>query len=140
MRFILRVFAPVAAMLLLPALAAAQERLAIKGYDPVAYFTEAKPTPGDPALEHVWQGARWRFASAANRAMFVSDPDRFAPQYAGYCAMGIAMGKKVEVDPDAWTIVDGKLYINYATKIVGEWRNNQAENIAKADVNWSKLR
>jgi hypothetical protein len=137
---ILRVTAWAAAMLLFPILAAAQDRLAIKGYDAVAYFTEGKPVPGDSSNEHVWQGARWRFASTANRDMFAKDPDRFAPQYAGYCALGIAMGKKVEIDPEAWTIVDGKLYLNYDRKIVSDWRKDRAAQVEKADANWAKLK
>jgi hypothetical protein len=115
-------------------------RLAIKGYDPVAYFTEGRPTPGLPAFEQVWENARWRFASAANRDRFTADPDRYAPQYGGYCAYGIANGARFEVDPEAWAIVDGKLYLNYSKGTLKDWASDRAANIKRADANWPTLR
>jgi hypothetical protein len=89
----------------------AQPRVAIKGYDPVAYFTEGKPVKGDPTISHEWDEARYLFANARNRATFVAAPERYAPQFAGLCATGLAFGQKVEADPQAWKIVDGKLYL-----------------------------
>ena len=96
--------------------AAAGERrraLAIKGYDPVAYFTPGKPTPGSPDISYEWDGARWQFADAAHRELFQSDPDAYAPQYGGYCALGMTTGNRGETNPEVWAIVDGKLYLNY---------------------------
>ena len=86
----------------------APSRLALKGYDPVAYFTDGKPMPGNPQYETTYDGTRYRFASAQHLELFKADPDRYAPQFAGSCAAGIAMGVKVESDPEDWLIVDGK--------------------------------
>jgi enamine deaminase RidA (YjgF/YER057c/UK114 family) len=119
-----------------------EERLAISGYDPVAYFTESKPTPGRSEFEHRWHNARWRFASAANRDSFAGNPDRYAPQYDGYCAGGVggapfAGPHKDTVDPEVWTIVDGKLYLaHFGGPLWDEWRENAAENIKSADASW----
>ena len=89
----------------------AQPKVAIKGYDPVAYFTEGKPVKGDPSISHDWDEARYLFANAHNRAAFAAAPDKYAPQFAGLCATGLAFGQKVEADPQAWKVVDGKLYL-----------------------------
>jgi YHS domain-containing protein len=99
------------AMLTLSAVGLAQPKVAIKGYDPVAYFTEGKPVKGDPAISHEWDEVRYLFANARNRATFAAAPDKYAPQFAGLCATGLAFGQKVEADPQAWKIVDGKLYL-----------------------------
>src|SRR5438045_4640357 len=90
-----------------------EARLAISGYDPVAYFTVGKPVPGQSEFEHRWHNARWRFSSAVHRDAFGGDADRYGPQYDGYCALGLAVetGHKDTVDPEAWAIVDGKLYL-----------------------------
>ena len=120
-------------------------RLSIGGYDPVAYFTDGKPVPGKTEFEYVWHDARWRFASAAHRDLFIKDPEHYAPQYDGYCAMGIAglavaAPHKDTVDPEAWAIVDGKLYLTHTMRTMEErWRLNTAENIKRADENWSTV-
>lgn len=102
-------------MLLFASTAQADEpRLSISGYDPVAYFTDGKPVRGKAEFEHVWRKMRWRFASAEHRDLFIQDPQRYAPQYDGYCALGAAIetaAHKDTVDPEAWAIVDGKLYL-----------------------------
>jgi len=121
-----------------------EARLSISGYDPVAYFTDGKPVPGVNEFEYVWHDARWRFASAAHRDLFVADPEHYAPQYDGYCAMGVAdvavFGPhKDTVDPEAWAIVDGKLYLTHTRYTLERWRPNLAENIKRADVNWSAV-
>lgn len=113
-------------------------RLAIKGYDPVAYFTSGKPTPGSPDIAYEWDGARWQFADAAHRELFQRDPDAYAPQYGGYCAMGMTTGGRGETDPEVWAIVDGKLYLNFDRAAFQEWRQNQTANIARADFQWAK--
>ena len=119
--------------------AAAQEKLAIKGYDPVAYFTVGKPTPGSAQHEAVWRETKWRFASAEHRELFVQQPEKYAPQYGGYCAMGVAFGMKVEVDPQAWTIVDDKLYLNYDKAAVEKWRAERTAMIKAADEKWPEV-
>lgn len=112
---------------------------AIKGYDPVAYFTDGKPVKGTKGFAHAWNGATWLFASAANRDAFAADPAKYAPQYGGYCAWAVSQGYTADVDPSAWRIVDGKLYLNYSPKIQKQWEEDAAGNIAKADQNWPGL-
>ena len=121
---------------------AEETRLAISGYDPVAYFTQSKPVPGRSEFEHRWQNARWRFASAANRDAFAGDPDRYAPQYHGYCALGIASTSphKDTVDPEAWAIVDGKLYLAHDRHWAAVWREKAAEHIQRADEIWKNAK
>jgi YHS domain-containing protein len=114
-------------------------RLALKGYDPVAYFTDAKPTAGKPEYEAVYDGARYRFASARDLELFRSDPDRYAPQYAGSCTAGIAMGVKLEADPEQWVIVDGKLFIFSSASTADSMRADPNGMIAKAQENWKTL-
>src|SRR6266849_317090 len=101
-----------------------EARLAISGYDPVAYFTDGKPVPGQSELEFRWNNARWRFASVAHRDTFAGNPDHYAPQYDGYCALGVAVktAHKDTVDPEAWAIVDGKLYLNHDRHWAEVWR------------------
>ena len=117
-------------------------RLSISGYDPVAYFTDGKPVPGGSEFEYVWHDARWRFASAAHRDLFVKDPEHYAPQYDGYCAMGVAFSEphKDTVDPNAWAIIDGKLYLNHTTHALEAWSQNAAANIKTGDENWSTVK
>jgi YHS domain-containing protein len=114
--------------------------LAIHGYDPVAYFTEGRPVEGSPAFEYEWNGARYRFASAANRDRFASDPERFAPQYGGFCAYAVSRGYTADIDPQAWAVVDGKLYLNYSKRVQRLWQEDVPGNIRKADANWPGLR
>ena len=112
---------------------------AIEGYDVVAYFTQGKPVKGSGDHEVEWNGATWRFASAAHRNLFAKDPAKYAPQYGGFCAFGVSRGYAVGIDPDAWKIVDGKLYLNYDTDVQAEWVKNIPGYIAKADANWPKI-
>lgn len=113
--------------------------VAIDGYDPVAYFTESKPVEGSKDFSHEWQGATWRFASAEHRDLFAAEPEKYAPQYGGYCAWAVAQGKTADIDPEAWKIEDGKLYLNYSKKIQTRWEDAMTENIRAADENWPKL-
>jgi len=119
-----------------------ETRLAISGYDPVAYFTDGKPVPGLTEFEHVWHDARWRFASAGHRDLFVGDPNRYAPQYDGYCAGGVSSDAphKDTVDPEAWAIVDGKLYLTHTTRSLDRWSQKAAEKIKTADENWQTIK
>ena len=107
--------------------------LAVSGYDAVAYFTEGKPVEGSDDFTAEYDGALWRFGSAENRDAFTADPARYAPQFGGFCARGIIKGKRVVADPQAWTIVDGKLYIKFNEAVRDDWRENPAENIQKAE-------
>lgn len=113
---------------------------AIRGYDPVAYFTEGRAVAGASGIQHEWNGAIWRFASVANRDAFARDPQRYAPQYGGYCAYGTASGYKVSTEPDAFAVRDGKLYLNYNAAVQRMWNEDQPGYIVKADGNWQSLR
>ncbi|WP_196157477.1 YHS domain-containing (seleno)protein [Reinekea sp. G2M2-21] len=113
--------------------------LAIKGFDPVAYFTDNSAIEGNADFEYEWQGAIWRFASAQHRDMFISDPNRYAPQYGGYCAYAVANNNTAGIDPDQFTIVDGKLYLNYNAKIQEKWLRERDSFINAADQYWPDL-
>lgn len=113
--------------------------LAIKGYDPVAYFLESKPVEGSDAFEFEWNGATWRFGSAANRDLFVKEPAKYAPQFGGYCAWAVSRGYTAGIEPEAWKILNGKLYLNYNLKIQKQWEGDTAGNIAKAEANWPEI-
>ena len=112
---------------------------AIRGYDPVAYFTEKKPVKGTSAYTAQHGGSVFHFASQANRDAFVAAPARYAPQYNGFCAFGVAGGYKASIDPAAFTVVDGKLYLNYNSSIQGRWRGDIPGYVAKADRNWPNV-
>jgi YHS domain-containing protein len=114
--------------------------LALKGYDPVAYFAEGKPVPGRPEFTARHEGATYRFASPANRDAFAAAPGNYAPQYGGYCAFGMASGYKAPIEPDAWTIVDGKLYLNYNQSVRSRWSADIPGFIRKAEANWPSVR
>lgn len=116
-----------------------EPKLSISGYDPVAYFTDGKPVQGKAEIEYLWHKLSWRFASEAHRDLFTKDPDHYAPQYDGYCAMGVSAGgegHKDTVDPEAWAIVDGKLYLTHMSQAMDDWRRNPADHIKQADQNW----
>jgi len=114
--------------------------LALKGYDPVAYFADSRPVPGRPEFTARHEGATYRFASAASRDLFLAAPARYAPQYGGYCAYGMASGYKAPIEPDAWTIVEGKLYLNYSQSVRSRWSSDIPGYIRKADANWPSVR
>ena len=109
---------------------------AINGYDAVAYFMEGKPVKGSDMFTYNWHQANWNFKSKENLNLFMKNPDKYAPQYGGYCAYGVSEGHKAPTDPNAWTIVDGKLYLNYDAKVMGKWRSEKQDRIVKADKNW----
>jgi enamine deaminase RidA (YjgF/YER057c/UK114 family) len=116
-----------------------ETRLSISGYDPVAYFTDGKPVPGNPDLEYLWHKQRWRFASSEHRDLFSKDPERYAPQYDGYCAMGVSgdsAAHKDTVDPEAWAIVDGKLYLVHNSYWLAKWQEQAKDYIKRADASW----
>jgi hypothetical protein len=109
---------------------------AIQGYDPVAYFKENKAVIGKKEFSVKWREANWLFASKQNMKDFQANPEQYAPQFGGYCAYGMSEGHKAPTDADAWTIVDGKLYLNYNIDVRGLWRKDQVTCIKKANENW----
>lgn len=113
--------------------------VAIKGYDPVAYFVDGAARKGSEDFAYEWLGATWHFASAAHRDLFIEDPIRYAPQYGGYCSSGLTDGATDSTDPEAWRIVDGKLYLLFSQKSLANWERNTSENIQQADANWSDV-
>jgi YHS domain-containing protein len=113
--------------------------LAVSGYDPVAYFKDNKPVEGDSAYEYEWNGVTWRFASQANLDAFKASPEAYAPQFGGYCAWAVSQGYTASATPEAWRIVDGKLYLNYSKGVQATWEQDVPGNIAKADENWPKV-
>lgn len=114
--------------------------LAIKGYDPVAYFTLGKATPGLPDIKHEWDEHRYRFSRTQHRDLFKAAPERYAPQFTNFCAMALALGKVVQADPESWLIVDGRLYIFGGPAGRDRFQQDLSENIAKANQNRAMLR
>ena len=110
--------------------------LAIRGTDPVAYFTEGQAVEGSSEYESEWNGATWRFARAENQELFEADPEAYAPQYGGYCAKALSEGNVVSTDPEAWKIVDDKLYLNYSPAVQEQWLEDVEGNITLADQMW----
>jgi YHS domain-containing protein len=132
---------PATTLLSRPAFAASPEvfsdgGFAIRGFDPVAYFKDAAPVEGSDEFTSEWKGAIWKFASADNKAAFDADPEGMAPQYGGYCAFAVSKGGIATTDPDAWTVHDGKLYLNYSLNVRTIWSEDIPGNIEKADANW----
>ena len=113
--------------------------LAVKGYDPVAYFERSEAVKGDKRFSHEWNGAVWRFASAENRDLFAASPGKYAPQYGGYCAFAVSKGHTASSDPEAWMVYEGKLYLNYSKSVREKWRADLQANIAAANENWPKI-
>ncbi len=113
-----------------------EDGVAIRGTDPVAYFTVGAPVAGSADNALMWDGFEWHFASAENRAMFEMNPSAYAPQYGGYCAFAMSKGAIASTDPEAWTIVDGKLYLNYSVNVRTIWSEDIPGNIEKADGHW----
>ena len=110
--------------------------VALKGYDAVAYFADAEPAAGNPAISSQWQGATWLFSTAEHRTTFMADPSRYAPQFGGYCAFAVAQGTTADGDPHQWAIVGGKLYVNNNALAKKLWDQDRPANIAAGDTNW----
>lgn len=110
--------------------------LALKGHDAVAYFTEGAPVPGRADIAFRWRDATWRFASVAHRDAFAAEPERYAPRYGGYCAFALSRGFIADVDPAAWAIDRGGLYLNNNAFAHQLWLADRADNIAAGDRNW----
>lgn len=112
---------------------------AIKGFDPVAYFTEGKPVKGQKAFSWTWMNATWLFSSERNLQLFKNSPESFAPQFGGYCAWAVSQNSIAGVDPKAWNIVDGKLYLNYSRKIQNRWMKDMKVLIEEGNKFWPGL-
>lgn len=135
---------PITAALVRPALAMtppvyAEGGIAIDGSDAVAYFDGNGPVPGSAEHSVDWNGATWRFASAENAEAFRTSPEAYAPQYGGYCAFALSKNAIAPTDPEAWSIVDGKLYLNFSTQVRMVWSEDIPGNIARADANWPSV-
>lgn len=113
--------------------------VAIQGYDPVAYHTESRAVQGSPDFGYVWEGARWQFASAANRDRFAAHPERYAPQHGGYCNMAMTRNQLTASDPNAWAIIDGKLRLFASARGRDNFQKNTAANIELVSRNWLNL-
>ena len=113
--------------------------LAMHGYDVVAYFTDGQPTLGRATYSTVYNDATYRFASKEHLDAFERNPERYVPQYGGYCAFGVSVGAKFDGDPHLWRIVDGKLYLNLNEEIQRTWQKDIPGNVEKADRNWRKI-
>ncbi len=116
------------------------EEGAIHGYDPVAFFKESKPVMGKKEFNYSWNNASWYFSAQENLDAFKGDPDRYAPQYGGWCAYGTAEGHKSPSQPETWTIVDNRLYFNYNAEVKKLWNKNQKGLIEQANRNWPKVK
>ena len=117
--------------------AAESPRLGLKGYDPVAYFTDGRPVQGKSEFEQVFDETRYRFASERHLALFKADPDKYVPQFGGSCAMGYALGRHVEADPNNWLISDGRLYVFSTPKAPSEFKADSAAR-QRAEENWRR--
>lgn len=113
--------------------------LAIQGYDPVAFFTESKPVKGKPEFKSTYQGATYLFASAENKMRFDKDPAKYEPAFGGFCAYGVSRNKLVEIEPEAFQIVDGRLLLQYSKGVRNDFNKDTQGNLAKANSNWPML-
>ena len=119
-----------------PAVNVSRGGLALRGHDAVAYHSLGRATPGSAQFEHRWNGAVWRFAGAANRDLFAKEPSRYAPEFGGYCAYAVSRGYTADGDPNAWRIVDGRLYLNYSKRVQRLWEEDIPGNIASGRRHW----
>jgi hypothetical protein len=113
--------------------------LAAHGYDVVAYITQGQALMGEPAFQASWRNATFRFANADHRDRFLANPEQYAPQYGGFCAYAVSRGYTADVDPEAWSVVGGRLFLNYSKSVRQTWLADRDENIAKGDRNWTTL-
>jgi YHS domain-containing protein len=115
------------------------KKAVIDGYDPVAYFTQSEAIRGDKQFSHRFDGGTFHFSSAENRDLFAANPNKYAPQFGGFCAYAAAKGSKAPIDPTAWTVHNDKLYLNYSKSIQKKWSKHRDDYIAKAEKNWPNL-
>lgn len=114
--------------------------VALHGYDAVAYFDRKAAVKGSPAHAATYRGVRYQFADAADKAKFEASPERYVPVYGGFCAYGVAQGFKVDIDPEAWSVVDNRLYLNVSKDIRAKWLKDTRRYIRKADGNWETVK
>lgn len=114
-------------------------KLAVEGYDTVAYFTENRPVKGNKQYQVKWMGANWRFSRIENLELFKSNPKKYAPQYGGYCAYAVSQNDSADIEPELFTINKGKLYLNYSRSINKKWLEDKETYILKADNYWPQL-
>ena len=114
-------------------------KVALEGYDAVAYFKEGKAVKGSPEHEVSYMGGKWRFKSAKHKQLFQQNPSAYAPQYGGYCAWAMSQGKQADINPNNWMIVNEKLYLNYNDKVQKRWEKNIPGFIELANQEWTKL-
>lgn len=136
----------VAFLLLLSSVSAAKAQpifsingVAIRGYDAIAYFSENKPVEGLKDFSHTWRGVEWRFHDKANLDLFKANPEKYAPQFGGFCAYGVSDNHKSPTDPTAFTVVNEKLYLNYSPKVKELWSKDREMHIQRAETNWVQL-
>lgn len=116
------------------------KRIALAGYDPVSYFTQARPEKGSREFWFAFDDAVYLFSNAKYRALFAADPERYAPQYHGYCTMKVSEGERAEADPEAWVIAGGKLYVFRSKRGLARFNENRAEIVSNANAAWQALR
>ncbi len=115
--------------------------VAIRGYDPVAYFTMSKAVEGSEDITHDWMGARWQFANEEHRQAFAESPVTYAPQYGGYCTIGLAYDELVaNIDPEAWFMEDGKLYLQYSKNLQTDFAEDKDKLLADAESAWQRIK
>jgi YHS domain-containing protein len=114
--------------------------VALRGYDPVAYFDEGKPAHGSQSISTSYQGARYLFASESHRKLFLQDPKKYVPAYGGFCAVGTSFGEKVDADPETGKVVNGTLYVNYNAKTKTVFDGDTQGTISRADKNWRDVK
>ncbi len=129
---------PHAALAMTPGIYA-EGGVAVDGTDVVAYFKEGRPVSGNRDITYDWKGVTWRFSTEANREAFVAEPEAYAPQYGGYCAWAVSEGYTASTTPEAWKIVDGKLYLNYSRRIQRKWERDIPARISAADGHWPNV-
>jgi len=137
--FGLMIFSPNTAFSKSPVYSSYFGNIAINGTDTVAYFTEGKAIDGSPEFTYQWNDANWQFSTAKNRDTFAANPKKYAPQFGGYCAWAVSQGYTASTIPEAWTIVDGKLYLNYSRTVRSQWSEDIPGNITKAEQNWPRV-
>jgi len=113
-----------------------QRGLALRGYDPVAYFTEHKPVEGKPDITYQWHGATYRFATSHDRELFQGNPEHFVPQFGGYCAYAVSLGTTADGDPHQWTVDGDRLFVNNNAIAAKLWNQSRGKNIHKGIMNW----
>ena len=122
------------------AINAGTDGLALRGFDAVAYFAVENAVKGDTKYEYAWNGAKWLFSSEENMKKFQASPETYAPQFGGYCSFAVSEGYTADADPEAWKVVDGKLYLNYNNQVREKWEKNQNERIQTGTANWQEFK